>query len=183
MATALLTAPQSPARFTTAEFAWMCERDAFADIKVELIEGVLHRVPLNMNRHGAMQVQVLMGLAEAAGEKRVLATVGIDLGGATVVACDAAVLGERDRGGSGWLSPDELRLVVEISEGTLDRDYGLKQRLYAAAGVPTYWVVDLMRSVVHVFDRPSEDGYLGIDLVRFGELLAVPASAATMTLD
>lgn len=136
----------------------MCERDAFGDIKVELIEGVLHRLPLNMNWHGAMQVQVLMGLAEAVGEKRVLATVRIDLGDATVVACDAAVLGERVRDGSGWLKPDELRLVVEISEGTFDRDYGLKQRLYAGAGVPTYWVVDLMRSVVHVFDRPTERG-------------------------
>lgn len=176
MAAAALTAFQSPARFTTAEFAWMCERDAFGDIKVELVEGVLHRLPLNMNCHGAMQVQVLMGLAEAVGKKHVRATIGIDLGDATVVACDAAVLGEVRHGGDGWLKPDEVRLVVEIAEGTFDRDFGLKQRLYAGAGVPNYWVVDLMRSVVHVFDRPSEDGYLGIDLVRFGEPLAVPGA-------
>jgi Uma2 family endonuclease len=175
MPTAALREPQVPARFTTAEFAWMCERDAFGDMKVELIDGVLHRLPLNMNRHGAMQVQALMCLAEAVGEKRVLATVGIDLGGATVVACDAAVLGERDRGGSGWLTPDDLALVVEIAEGTFDRDYGLKQRLYAAASIPTYWVVDPMRRVVH--------GYLGIGLVRFGEPLAVPGSEATIVLE
>jgi Uma2 family endonuclease len=182
MATAALTAPESPARFTTAEFARMCEQDAFADIKVELIAGVLHRLPLNMNRHGGMQAQVIMELAEVVSEKHVLASVGIDFGNATVVACDSAVLRERDRGASGWLAPDELELVVEISEGTFDRDYGLKQRLYAGAGVSTYWVVDLMRSVVHVFDRPSEDGYLGIDLVRFGEPLAVPGSEAAITL-
>lgn len=182
MATAALTAPQSPARFTTAEFGRMCERDAFADIKVELIEGVLHRLPLNMNRHGAMQVQVIMGLAEAVGETHVLATVGIDLGNATVVACDSAVLG-RASGRTGWLKPDEMRLVVEIAEGTFDRDYGLKQRLYAGAGIPTYWIVDLTRSVVHVFDRPSEDGYFGIDLVRFGEPLEVPGSEAAITLE
>lgn len=87
-----------------------------------------------MNRHGAM----MMRLAEAVGLKRVLGSVGIDLGGATVVACDSAVLNEVTRGEDGWLKPDEVQLVVEIAEGTFDRDYGLKQRKYAAAGVPTY---------------------------------------------
>ena len=37
----------------------------------------------------------------------------------------------------------DLALVVEISDSSLRRDQGLKQRIYAQAGIPTYWIVNL----------------------------------------
>lgn len=178
-----LTEPQSPARFTTAEFARMCEVDAFGDMNVELIEGVLHRFPLPINRHGALQARLIFGLVETAGKARLLGRVGIDLGNATVVACDVAVLHEANTSEDHWLLPGEVQLVVEIAADTFDRDYFLKRRLYASAGIPTYWVVDVNRQVIPVFDRPDGGDYLGIDLVRFGEPLAVPESNATITLE
>lgn len=33
--------------------------------------------------------------------------------------------------------------------------------MYAASGVPEYWVVDLVHHVVHVFTRPGAEGYAG----------------------
>jgi hypothetical protein len=52
---------------------------------------------------------------------------------------------------------DDL-LVIEVSEETVRLDLGRKARIYAAAGVPEYWVVDDGREVVHVRTDPAPDG-------------------------
>ena len=38
---------------------------------------------------------------------------------------------------------NEIALVVEVSCSTLPTDRGIKQRIYARAGIPEYWVADL----------------------------------------
>lgn len=73
-------------------------------------------------------------------------------------------------------------LVVEVAVSTRDRDLGLKRTLYAAAGIPTYWVIDADRGVTHVFDRPENGDYMGLSLARFGEPLAVPGTDGAVVL-
>ena len=53
----------------------------------------------------------------------------------------------------------DVALVVEISDTTLARDRGAKMRMYARAGIPAYWIVDLNESRVEVRTDPGEDGY------------------------
>jgi Uma2 family endonuclease len=38
--------------------------------------------------------------------------------------------------------PGDVGLVVEVADTTLQRNRGVKLRLYAAAGIPTYWIVN-----------------------------------------
>jgi len=52
---------------------------------------------------------------------------------------------------------DKVRLVVEISDSTLSIDIRTKAHLYAAAGIPEYWVLDLNASKLHVFREPVAD--------------------------
>ena len=174
-------AASNRARFSTAEFLRMVDADVFEDERVELIDGQIERMQRPKNVHAARQAQVVIRLAQAAAEDLVRGDSGLDLGDDTFVVADAALL-RVPVAEPRWLTPADLRLVVEVAETTRERDLGVKQRKYAAAGVPAYWVVDGTRGVVHVFDRPDGEGYLGIDLVRFGEPLAVPGSEATITL-
>ena len=51
--------------------------------------------------------------------------------------------------------PDEVGLLVEIADSSLDRDRGPKRRAYAAAGIPVYWIVNLTDRCVEVFSQPS----------------------------
>jgi Uma2 family endonuclease len=51
--------------------------------------------------------------------------------------------------------PKDLALVVEVAEATLPRDRGPKKRLYARAGIPVYWIVNLPESQVEVYSEPS----------------------------
>ncbi|MCL4872031.1 MAG: Uma2 family endonuclease [Anaerolineae bacterium] len=39
--------------------------------------------------------------------------------------------------------PSDVALVVEVSDATLSRDQGIKKRLYAAAAIPVYWIINL----------------------------------------
>lgn len=49
----------------------------------------------------------------------------------------------------------EIALLVEVSEGTLARDRGMKKRVYARANVPIYWIVNLSDKQVEVYSDPS----------------------------
>ena len=54
--------------------------------------------------------------------------------------------------------PTTAHLVVEVAESSLRTDLGHKPRLYAAAGVPQYWVVDLRADEVVVHTEPAPAG-------------------------
>ena len=56
----------------------------------------------------------------------------------------------------------EVHLAVEISDSTLDYDLSIKARLYSAAGVVEYWVVDLQHRRLHVHQEPTASGYARI---------------------
>lgn len=51
--------------------------------------------------------------------------------------------------------PSTALLVVEVSDQTLQMDLGVKAELYAAAGVPDYWVLDLAKRQLHVLRDPA----------------------------
>ena len=99
-----------------------------------------------------------------------------------MVACDAALL-HAPVAENRFLTPADLLLVVEIAQTTQSRDLGLKRMLYARAGIATYWAIDGMRRVVHVYADPVEGEYSSVHTVRFGEALAVSGSDATIMLD
>jgi Uma2 family endonuclease len=58
--------------------------------------------------------------------------------------------------------PHEAVLVVEVAIASLAYDRGEKARLYARAGFPEYWIVNLAEQVVEVHRDPSPSGYRSI---------------------
>ncbi len=65
------------------------------------------------------------------------------------------VRGERRRYLDRHPGPRDLGLVVEVSDATLERDRTLKQQLYAASGIPVYWIVNLRDRRLEVYTEPS----------------------------
>jgi Uma2 family endonuclease len=53
--------------------------------------------------------------------------------------------------------PAETVIVVEIADSSVRRDRNWKKRIYARAGVPSYWVVNLVDDHIEVFNQPSGD--------------------------
>jgi Uma2 family endonuclease len=80
--------------------------------------------------------------------------------------------------------PGGATLVVEVALTSRARDLGVKPGLYATAGVPEYWVVDLDASTVVVHRRPSRDRYLEPFEVGAGGRLDTRAlTSAPLSLD
>jgi Uma2 family endonuclease len=52
----------------------------------------------------------------------------------------------------------DLGMLVEVSDSSLKRDRGFKKRLYAAARVAIYWIVNLRDRQVEVYTLPSGPG-------------------------
>jgi Uma2 family endonuclease len=72
--------------------------------------------------------------------------------------------------------PQDLRLVVEISDTTLSFDLTTKAGLYARAGIPEYWVLDVAARKLIVHRDPRDGLYSSI--VAFGEHESVSPLAA-----
>jgi Uma2 family endonuclease len=51
----------------------------------------------------------------------------------------------------------EVTCVIEISATSLDRDRTVKSRIYAAAGIPQYLILNLVDSVIEVHGQPDRD--------------------------
>lgn len=71
--------------------------------------------------------------------------------------------------------PEDVYLVVEVVDTTVDYDRRVKANHYAAAGIPEYWLVDLPGEAVDVFRQPEEDGYAERVRHRRGEALSIAA--------
>lgn len=65
---------------------------------------------------------------------------------------------------------EDALLVIEVADTSLDYDLTVKLPLYAKAGIPEVWVVDLVRDRVHVFRKPQGEGYGEAQALEEGEL-------------
>lgn len=53
--------------------------------------------------------------------------------------------------------PTSALLVVEVSEASLKTDREVKGSLYASAGIPEYWILNLRERVLEVYREPAAD--------------------------
>ena len=85
---------------------------------------------------------------------------------------DIAVLRRPGGLGGAWLpGPQDVLLVIEVADTSLERDRDVKIPRYAAAGIPEAWLVDLAGDAISVCRGPGPDGYAEIATVTRAETL------------
>jgi Uma2 family endonuclease len=70
--------------------------------------------------------------------------------------------------------PDDVLLVVEVADSSVDYDRSIKAPRYAAAGVPVFWLVDLGGEFVDASDTPDGDTYAHRQRYHRGDALPLP---------
>jgi Uma2 family endonuclease len=124
--------------------------------KVELVEGLLIRKPMTRKPIHDATIDLLgdrlRGLLPPAWIAR-------DQKALTLVRGEpepdlAVVLGPYGRYLDHHPAPAEIGLVIEVSDTTLRTDRGPKLVSYARAGIPVYWVVNLVAGEVEVHTDP-----------------------------
>ena len=56
--------------------------------------------------------------------------------------------------------PEDVYLIIEVAQSSIKQDTGEKLQVYALAGIPEYWVVDLNEYQIRVYRLPDGDKYL-----------------------
>lgn len=67
----------------------------------------------------------------------------------------AVVRGPRTRYATTHPAPTDIGLLIEFADSSLRIDRVGKARIYARAGIPVYWVVNVPGKVIEVFTQPS----------------------------
>lgn len=135
----------------------------FADGRYELLDGEIIQIMPN-EPHTFVNMQLLRRLVEGFGWDYVRIPGSLAADEHNEPQPDVAVTVKRQQEylATGIPGGSEFRLVVEISDATLSRDRGAKARLYAAAGVPEYWVVNLVGRTCIVHREPQDGEYRSI---------------------
>lgn len=75
-----------------------------------------------------------------------------------------------------------MALIVEVADTTKRYDLGTKARIYAAAGVPEYWVVNIPGEVIHQLWSPADAAFAEQRTVAFGSTIR-SATIAALTVE
>lgn len=164
MATNAPTRQLSPSRhrFTVTEYQRIAEAGVLAEHdRVELIEGeIIDMTPIGPG-HGAGVDRALDELKEALGRRVIIRVQGsIVLNDQTQPQPDVALLRRRaDFYVQQHPGPQDIFLLIEVSDTSLAYDIDAKAKMYAEAGIPEYWVFDVASKAIFLFDEPGLDGY------------------------
>lgn len=79
------------------------------------------------------------------------------------------------------LAEDAL-IVIEVSDSTLDYDRNRKVPLYASAGIPEVWLVNLQNSTIELHCHPRDYSFAVVKVFRSGETV-VSETLAGLKLD
>ena len=55
--------------------------------------------------------------------------------------------------------PGDIALVVEVADSSLAEDRKLATEVYGPAGLPLYWIINLVHRQVEVYADPGPGGY------------------------
>jgi Uma2 family endonuclease len=160
-------------RFTVHEYHRMAEAGIFGeDERVELIEGeVVEMNPIG-SRHAMCVIRLTRLLVPLAGEDAFVSPQNpVRLGEYEEPQPDLALLRARDYEDS-LPGPEDVLLLIEVSDTTLRRDREVKLPRYARAGIPEGWILDLTGEAIERHNDPSEGGYRRTERARRGETLA-----------
>jgi Uma2 family endonuclease len=144
-----------------------------AEGRWELIDGEVVPMAATYASHGRMALRLarLIDKALDASRFELFAGVTVELGDLTRVDLDLFVA---RAGLAAKIVPASAVLwAIEISDATRWKDLSVKAPLYAAAGIPEFWVVDLEQQTTHVHRGPSASGWTKpVIRMPFGQAIA-----------
>ena len=164
-------------RWTVDDYHRMAEVGLLdADARVELIEGeIVEMAPIG-DPHIDVSNRLTRLLVLAVGERGIVSVSNpVRLNAHSEPQPDFAVLRPRADYRTRGPRPDDAMLVVEVSDTTLRRDRGVKRPLYASAGIPEYWIVNLEERYVEIHRSPAGDTFASVERKGPGDVATIEA--------
>ena len=140
--------------WTRAEYHQMADLGWFDGQRAELVEGEIVVLSPQKFAHGATVDRVREVLDKLLHDRFwVRMQLPIAIGASSEPEPDISVVPGKRKDYADH--PTSASLLVEVSDTTLTYDRAKKMRLYAKAGIPEYWIVNLQDQEVEVRRRPA----------------------------
>jgi len=144
-------------RMTRAEYDRLVELGFYQDERVELIHGIVVRMapigPLHSEVIDRLNLLLIRALGDRARVRVQNPTLADD---ESEPQPDFAIVPLKSYAKG---HPAEAYFVIEVADSSLGYDRKTKAPLYAASGVPEYWIVDVKGKAIEVYSAPSAGLY------------------------
>ena len=172
--------------WTVAEYHRLVDEGILNDQPVELLDGEIVIMPPEGEPHAAIGTDAaeylihLLGQRAQVRQAKPITLTGFD----SEPEPDLAIvrrLGPEYREHHPY--PENVFWLVEYANTSLSKDLDAKKRLYAAAGIPEYWVVNLRTMTLLVFRDPDTAVYRTEQTLQGGVVhpLAFPDLAVSVS--
>lgn len=143
------------------EYDRLVESGLLQESRTELLLGAL----IDMTPQGPLHADVIRRLAERLirelpAEVQTRVQSPLALSDDSEPEPDLAVVRAADYRSS---HPTTALLVIEVAETSVLKDRGIKTALYATAGIPEYWLVNLAEGIVELHRRPEVGRYAEVE--------------------
>ena len=151
------TSPRTAVKMSVKEYLGLLSLQAFQEgDPVELLEGVMTQKMIKNPRHAIVTDALHRILCRVTPAEWFVSGQNPMMTADSVPEPDLKIVrGQLNQFISVHPKASDLALVIEVADSSLLQDRGTKQRIYARAKVPVYWIVNLIDDVVEVYTYPT----------------------------
>jgi Uma2 family endonuclease len=166
-------APERVRPLKRAEFELLVHEGLFGEERIELLGGAIVEMSPQDPRHAATVTRLAEALARVVGpDELVRVQLPFAASDESLPEPDIAVVPRKDYDDA---HPATALLVAEVANTSLGKDRSLKSDVYAQAGVPEYWIVNLGERTVEVRTSPRDGRYANSAVARPGDTVRIAA--------
>jgi len=170
--------------FNVEEYYRMAEAGVLTpNDHVELIEGEIIEMSPIGGPHAACVRKLGALLARLLADSAILSIQNpVAINGYSEPQPDVAILRARDDFYSTHPTPDDVLVIIEVADTSVEYDRNVKVPLYARAGIPESWLVNLLKSVIEVYTQPVGGSYQNCQIFKRGQAI-ISQTIAGLTLN
>jgi Uma2 family endonuclease len=166
-----MSTPTLRRQFTVRDYARMRETGILTeDDRVELLDGEIYQMSPLGSLHIAIVNRLNKLLMRQVGDDAILSIQNsVQLNDYSEPQPDVALLSPRDDYYDQALArPDDILLLIEVADTSLDYDREHKLPRYAASNIAEVWIIDVDQQIVEQYSQPMQGQYTQIHKVLFG---------------
>lgn len=131
------------------------------DARLELVEGDIYEMPPEGPEHATARLRTARYFARHETDRwHVRAEAPLRLGDSEPVPDVCVVIGKLEDYATAH--PTSALLVIEVADTLVAYDQTAKAQLYARAGIPEYWIVNLAERRLEIYRDPAPTGYQAV---------------------
>jgi Uma2 family endonuclease len=163
--------------FNVEDYYRMAEAGLFSERdRVELIDGEVIKMSPIGSRHAGCVDRLNSILNRKVGHAAIIRVQNpVRLNDFSEPEPDIALLKSRDDFYSqSHPTAADVLLVIEVAETSVEYDRSIKMLLYARAGIPEAWIVNLPKDIIEIYTQPKNGKYQKVQRLKRGKSLASP---------